>query len=116
MLHNEKDIISNWENNSSEPIVSILCMTFNQKDFIEDTIIGFLNQRTSFPFEIIIHDDSYNDGTAEIVHRYQKLFPRLIKPIFQRENQYSQGIEILTTYLVPKAKGTYYAFCAGDDF
>ena len=39
------------------PLVSILCATYNQKDYIAQTIEGFLLQKVNFPIEIIIHDD-----------------------------------------------------------
>lgn len=115
-LRSEQDIISQWNDSSIIPLVSILCTTFNQERYIENTLIGFLSQITKFPFEIVIHDDASTDGTAEIIDKYKKLFPNLIKPIFQKENKYSKGIEIITTYLIPNARGTYFAFCEGDDF
>ena len=46
------------ERMNEKPLVSILCATYNQKDYIAQTIEGFLMQKTSFPFEIIIHDDA----------------------------------------------------------
>lgn len=45
-----------------------------------------------------------------------KKYPDIIKPIYQTVNQYSQGIKISQTYLYPRAKGKYLAFCEGDDY
>ena len=101
---------------NTAPLVSILCTTFNQKDYIRQTIDGFLMQKVNFPIEIIIHDDASTDGTAEIVKEYAERFPEIIKPILQTENQYSQGIEVWTTHVYPKAQGKYYAECEGDDY
>ena len=46
--------------------VSIICITYNQVGYIEETIESFLMQKTNFDFEILIHDDASTDGTAEI--------------------------------------------------
>jgi len=101
---------------NQKPLVSILCVTFNQKNYIRQTIDGFLKQKVNFSIEIIIHDDASTDGTAEIVKEYAEKYPNIIKPILQKENQYSQGIGIWTTHIYPKAQGKYFAECEGDDY
>lgn len=101
---------------SQVPFVSILCTTFNQKNYIRQTIEGFLMQKVSFPIEIIIHDDASTDGTADIVREYAEKHPDLIKPILQKENQFSQKISVWNTYVYPAARGKYYAECEGDDY
>lgn len=100
----------------SQPLVSILCATYNQKDYIAQTIEGFLIQETSFPVEIIIHDDASTDGTADIVRKYEAEHPDLIKGIYQIENQYSKRIAIWDKFIYPMAKGKYIAECEGDDY
>lgn len=74
-------------------------------------------QKTTFPFEILIHDDASPDGTADIIREYEKKYPLLIKPIYQTENQYSQGkTSVSATWNFPSAKGKYIALCEGDDY
>lgn len=73
-------------------------------------------QKTTFPVEIIIHDDASTDRTAEIVREYEKKHPDLITAIYQTENQYSKGKKISPTYVFPRAKGKYIALCEGDDY
>jgi glycosyltransferase involved in cell wall biosynthesis len=73
-------------------------------------------QKTTFPFEILIHDDASTDGTVGIIRDYERKYPDLIKPIYQIENQYSQGRTISATYQFPRAKGKYIALCEGDDY
>ncbi len=99
-----------------EILVSIICNAYNQGDYIEQTIKGFLMQKTNFPFEILIHDDASTDSTAEIILKYQKEYPDLIKPLIQKENQYSKKAPITELYQVPRAKGKYIAMCEGDDY
>ncbi len=97
------------------PLVSVVCTTFNQKNYVEDSIRGFLIQKTKFPFEVIIHDDASTDGTSEIIQKYNYLYPKIIIPIIQKENQYSKGASILKI-AASSASGEYLAICEGDDF
>lgn len=80
-----------------EPLVSICCITYNHAPYIRQCLEGFLMQKTTFPFEILIHDDASTDGTADIIREYEARYPHLIKPIYQVENQYSKGIKISFT-------------------
>lgn len=96
--------------------VSVLCITYNQEDYIEQAIKSFLAQKTDFAFEILIHDDASTDGTAQIVRKYERLYPNMIRAIIQTENQHSKGVKITSGILTPLAKGKYIAVCEGDDF
>ncbi len=69
-----------WDKNTI-PLVSISCITYNHENFIRDAIEGFLMQRTTFPVEILIHDDASTDKTADIVREYEKKFPQLIQTL-----------------------------------
>jgi len=110
----ETEIMKNW-NSYSEPIVSILCTTYNHENYVEEAIDSFLMQETNFPFEIIIHDDASTDNTINIIKNYIKKYPNIIKTILQEENQYSKGKKVFL-FLFEKAKGKYYAICEGDDY
>lgn len=97
-------------------MVSINCITFNHEDYIEDCLKGFLSQETSFNFEILIHDDASTDRTQEIIKKYESEYPAIIKPIYQKENQYSQGKIVSFDFNFPRARGKYIAMCEGDDY
>ena len=97
------------------PLVTIQCVTYNHVNFIRDAIEGFLMQETTFPVEILIHDDASTDGTADIVRVYEAKYPQLIKPIYQAENQYSQGKKA-SQILRPLQRGKYIALCEADDY
>lgn len=114
-LDTESEIIAKWNSDAEAPVVSVLCNTYNQCLYIEDAIRGFLIQRTSFPFEVIVHDDASTDGTSEIIKYYARAYPKIIKPVMQAENQYSQGRKP-STIGFQQARGDYVAFCEGDDF
>jgi glycosyltransferase involved in cell wall biosynthesis len=98
------------------PLVSICCTTYNHEKYIRDAIEGFLMQKTTFPVEILIHDDASTDKTAQIVKEYAENHSDLIITIFQTENQYSQGIKPWPNFVFPRARGKYIALCEGDDY
>lgn len=102
---------------SDSILVSISCITYNHEKYIDKCLKGFLNQQTNFGYEMLIHDDASNDKTIKIIKDYQHLYPEIIKPIFQTENQYSQGVRgIMARFNFPRAKGKYIALCEGDDY
>ena len=96
-------------------LVSICCTAYNHEQYIADALDSFLMQKTDFPIEILIHDDASTDRTAGIIREYETRYPDLIKPIYQTENQYSQGIKV--RHLNQKrVRGKYIALCEGDDY
>ncbi|HKK83432.1 MAG TPA: glycosyltransferase, partial [Atribacterota bacterium] len=106
----------NWERNIS-PLVTIGCITYKHEKYIRDSIEGFLIQKTTFPVEIIIHDDASPDKTPEIISEYEQKYPNLFFTIFQDENQFSIGnTPIFGNFIYPKSRGKYIAFCEGDDY
>lgn len=90
-LITEEEIMKAWKGDPTRPMVSICCITYNHERYIEDALNGFLIQETEFPFEICIHDDASTDGTADIIRAYEARDPTIIKPIDQKENQWSKG-------------------------
>lgn len=97
-------------------MVSIVCIAYNHGKYIADAIEGFLMQKTDFPIEIVVHDDASTDDTAEIIMEYYEKHPDIIRPIIQKENQHSQGVEILSDIICPELRGKYIALCEGDDY
>lgn len=98
-----------------EVMVSVLCTAYNHGNFINDAIEGVLKQKTSFRYELIIHDDASEDDTAKIIREYAERYKDTIRPVVQKKNQY-QSCNIYAAFLFPKAKGKYIAFCEGDDY
>ncbi len=111
----EQNIMQNWKDENDKVLVSICCVTYNHESYISSALDGFLMQETTFPFEILIRDDCSTDNTAEIIQKYVKKYPAIIKPIFEKENQFSKGIRPMPI-LYKKAVGRYVALCEGDDY
>lgn len=92
----------------SQPVVSIICPSYNAQCFISKTIQSVLNQ-TFKDFEMIIVDDHSNDKTVEIVRQFAD--PR-IKLIVKETNS---GAASCRNLALREANGKYIAFLDADD-
>lgn len=96
--------------------VSVLCTVYNQENYLVKCLDGFINQNTNFNYEIIINDDCSTDSSKSLIQKYAEKYPDIIKPIYQEENQFSKGVNIIREIMLPKARGKYIAMCEGDDY
>ncbi|MDO4962077.1 MAG: glycosyltransferase [Eubacteriales bacterium] len=102
---------------SIEPLVSISCITFNHGPYLRQALDSFVNQKTSFPIEILVHDDCSTDDTVSILREYEEKYPDIMRVMYEEENQYSKGISNISgVFNFPRARGKYIAMCEGDDF
>lgn len=111
----EEEITSLWQEN--QPCkVSICMLVYNHEKYISEAINSILNQKTNFPFELLIHDDASTDSSQKIIRNYELKFPNIIKAIYQKENQHSQSINPSVHYNYPRTQGEYISMCEGDDY
>lgn len=98
--------------------VTILCTTYNQKDYIRDALNSFLNQDTDLCYEILIYDDSSTDGTSQIIREFATNYPNLIKAFIAHTNTYTHPLRrfAYNAWQREFSRGKYIAFCEGDDF
>jgi glycosyltransferase len=102
--------------NCMNPELSILVITYNEEEYVAETLEKILSQKVNFEYEILCHDDASTDRTQEIIMEYQKLYPNKIIPIFQSDNKMQKGHQIVVEYCYPMARGKYIAYCDGDDY
>lgn len=93
--------------------VSIICTNYNKGDWVREAMDSFLNQRTTFDFEIIIIDDASTDHSYEIIQDYQNKFPEKVRTF---RNEVNLGITRTWKKVCQVAKGQYIARCDSDDF
>ena len=95
--------------------VSICCVTYNQQEYIKESLDTFIKQNTNFNYEIIVHDDASTDNTVNIIKQYSKKYPNLVIPILEKENQYKIKPNSILEFCFKNARGEYIALCDGDD-
>jgi|GEM_PF-2948462 len=102
-------------NDGQEVKVTVICIIYNQEQYLQKCLDGLAEQKTNFPFEVILHDDASTDGSVEIINKYCEKYKGIFVPILQKTNQYSKKIPFFNN-LLNKAKGEYIALCEGDDY
>jgi glycosyltransferase involved in cell wall biosynthesis len=90
-------------------------LTYNQADFIEQTIRSVLAQKTTFPFAVLVHDDASTDGTQSILFKLQQQHPELICLMIQDSNILSNGRSPFVAAM-RYVNSQFIAICEGDDF
>lgn len=96
--------------------VSVVMLSYNHEKYLAKALDGVVAQETTFPFEIIIHDDASQDRSQAIIQEYVARYPGRFVPILQEENQYSKDINFDCQQIYPRCRGKYLAFCEGDDY
>lgn len=125
-------------------MVFVQCSTYNQSQYIKQTLDGFCVQQTDFPFVCGIIDDASTDGEQEVLMQYlNEHFNLDDKETYQREetvdyvriyaqhktntncfflvvllktNHYQHHRDRLGYVVNWENKAKYYAACEGDDY
>lgn len=97
-------------------LVTVFCLAYNHEKYIRTTFEGFVKQKTTFKFKVLVHDDASTDSTPEIIREYMEKYPDIFEAIFQEDNKYQKGIDIEDEYIIPRIDSKYVASCEGDDY
>ncbi|CQR71220.1 Putative glycosyltransferase EpsE [Sporomusa ovata DSM 2662] len=97
--------------NKSKPIVSIIMPTYNQDQFIAQSIQSVIEQ-TFTDWELIIVNDGSTDNTVDIIRKYNTYCYGKIKIINKEVNQ---GIALAINDGLRAARGKYFCWLSSDD-
>ncbi|WP_308992649.1 glycosyltransferase [Mariniflexile litorale] len=94
--------------------VSIFMLTYNQEQFIAQTIESVLMQKTDFDYQLVIGEDCSTDTTRTICEKYALAHPTKIKLLPPLE----KNIGLIANYMrtIKACDGKYIAICDGDDY
>lgn len=95
------------------PLVSIVCITYNHELYLRKALDSFLMQETTFPVEIVLAEDCSTDGTRFICEEYAAKYPNCINYIWSETNV---GAVANERRAIAAARGKYIATCEGDDY
>lgn len=95
------------------PLVSVVMLTYNHREYIARAIEGVLAQRTEFSIELLIGEDCSPDGTLEIAQSYERLHPKAVRVISDSQNV---GMHDNHLRLLRQCRGEFIAYCEGDDY
>ena len=54
------------------PRLTVIMPVYNEAEYIAFAIESVINQRTDFPFVLLVVDDASCDATPEIIEKYRK--------------------------------------------
>jgi glycosyltransferase involved in cell wall biosynthesis len=95
------------------PRVSVVLLTYNHEQFIDQAIASVVAQRTSFPFEVLLTEDCSTDRTRELVIAAAERHPEVIRLFLSERNLNTNEV---TLRALRAARGDYVAFLDGDDY
>ena len=98
---------------NTDIMFSVEVITYNQKDYIAQTLQSILDQKHNYKYEILVSDDCSTDGTQDIIKQFHKKYPDIIKPVYNEKNLGAMKNYYAT---VSRAQGKYLMECAGDDY
>ena len=84
---------------NTKPLVSIVCLTYNEEQFVRDTLDNFLSQKTTFPFEVLVYDDASQDSTPNIIREYAAKYPDIFRVTLYKENNFKNNTVTSITYV-----------------
>ncbi|MBV6397457.1 MAG: hypothetical protein HFACDABA_03071 [Anaerolineales bacterium] len=93
------------------PRVSILCITYNQQDLVEQTLLSALEQEYD-NLQVVASDDASPDSTAKVIRALAKKYRGRLVPVL---NKSRGGITLNMNRGLAHCDGDYVAFLGGDD-
>jgi glycosyltransferase involved in cell wall biosynthesis len=98
----------------NKPVVSVFILTYNQEQFIAQTLDSILMQKTNFSFKLVIGEDCSTDSTRTICENYAAKYGDRIKLLPALE----KNIGLINNYMrtIAECNGKYIAICDGDDY
>jgi len=94
----------------NNPLVSVLCLCYNQEKFVEEAIQSVFNQ--TYPFiQLIVLDDGSSDGSAQTITRFLGDKASVVFLINETNQGYTKSLNKALSY----ATGEFIVDLAADD-
>lgn len=96
----------------SQPVLSVLCLSYNHEAFLAQALESFLAQRTDFDFEVVVADDCSTDGSVTVIEAFRERFGDRLSLL---KTDVNLGITRNFRRALAACRGRYVALCEGDD-
>lgn len=97
----------------TEPLLSVLCLTFEHAPFVAQALESVLAQKVSFPIEVVVADDCSSDATLAVVERFRQRLGTRLRVLTTPVNL---GVTRNLRRALAACRGRYVALCEGDDY
>jgi len=94
--------------------ISVLVLTYNHENYIEQCLHGIADQDYPGPMEVVVFDDASTDETAQRIRKFAEKAPDT--PITLHVNEVNLGAARNFEEALAACSMPYLAFCEGDDF
>lgn len=98
----------------SEPVLSVLLITYNHERYLRETLDTVLSQETDFEFEIVVGEDCSTDDTRRILNEYHDRYPGMFRLLYREKNFGRPTLNVYETAMA--CRGKYIATLEGDDY
>ena len=105
---------------NEQPIVSVIVITFNHEEYIQDCLNGILEQNMDEQWELIVCDHSSDDQTFDIA-RSRLSVAQIQSVVIQKNRSNMKFVNGRPTgngnlvEMIERSRGEFIAICAGDD-
>lgn len=94
------------EFSTASTTVSVVVPTYNQAQYLEETLEGILNQSVK-PLQVIVVDDGSTDNTPRLLRRFESVITTIRVP--------NGGVASARNTGLSRARARFVAFCDSDD-
>lgn len=96
----------------SNIMVTVVVVTYNQEKWIRQTLDSIVNQKTDYPYEVIVGEDYGTDGTRAICQEYADKYDNVTLLPSER----NLGVVANCINCIQHGTGKYIMGCGGDDY
>ena len=103
--------------------LSVILITYNHDKYVDLALTGILEQKTDFPFEVVVGDDCSTDDTRRIIEGLARDYPehepvsaddRQVRFVAREKNTGRPTLNVYETTM--QCAGEYLAYLEGDDY
>jgi len=106
--------------NTDKVKISIIIVSYNEIEYLQDSIMSCLAQELPYKYEIIIGDDGSSDGSLELIEDYREKYPDIIKYFVMDRTDIvdliaSERVSNILKKALEISEGEYVTALSGDD-